>query len=181
MDLVSDYEASNLSTEYCATEFNRRLKKANCLHVRPFDSMAARFEVVTGVNNAVNKGGNSQVVHLNVDDRSRRCTCENFQGTVIPCSHAIACCQFLGMEAKVFINPHAALRECYKSGFEPLGDMRYWPKYHGPYLHVASFYAMRWIDAMEGFLPSAAFVIKLDTMQRPIQIKVRLNPNHHRP
>ena len=77
------------------------------------------------------KGNNTQVVSL----QNRTCECGKFQGTKMPCSHAIAACLHVNIDMWRYVDKCYKLSEalnCYSiEYFKLLVNKDYWPQYDG--------------------------------------------------
>jgi hypothetical protein len=121
-------------TPHCMAVIRERTIKANKHSVaNTFDRSRGIFEVNTAYDHRRRKGGNLQVVTLS----ELKCTCGKFQGTKIPCSHAIAACMTVAVDYYQYVDSSYTLEQnlaCYQSFFQPVGHPDYWPDIEGPSL-----------------------------------------------
>ncbi|RYR22573.1 hypothetical protein Ahy_B03g067871 [Arachis hypogaea] len=84
---------------------------------RPYWSAAQTYEVVNGLNKFA------------VDFSAHECSCRKWQLSGIPCTHAISCINFKGLDIDAFVDDcykKAAYVKCYDSVINPLNGQDLW-------------------------------------------------------
>ena len=99
-----------------------RSQKAVAHTVQVFDHRTGLFQIKTKNLKSRHKSNNTQEVSL----ANLTCECGKFQGTKMPCSHAIAACMHVNVDIWRYVDKCYKLSEalsCYSSSyFKPLAN-----------------------------------------------------------
>lgn len=125
--------SGRIFSKFAMDKYNTWRMKARRHEVVEFERMTGVYEVRTPLNPTSPYKGNHR--HT-VDFSAGTCTCNKMQQWRIPCSHVIAVCSKMAMDATQFIGYVWRLDSniaMYSSvPFVPLHDKSYWPPYEGP-------------------------------------------------
>ncbi|CAL1383671.1 unnamed protein product [Linum trigynum] len=125
-------------TKTCEDLIKGWAQKAVGHSVTGVDRRQGIYVVRTPPNNSNMTGSNILTVHFDNNNRVGFCTCGKFQGHKIPCSHAIAVCNRMGVNPYRFVNDIYKLERvlaCYGTSFTPLDEPKGWKKHNGSTLH----------------------------------------------
>jgi hypothetical protein len=118
--LLEQQNSGHVFTQACRQILQDNAVAANGHRVKSFDTQNIICEIQT------RSSRQKQVVKL----LEGTCTCGKFQDMRIPCSHAIAACQYRSIDFNNFVDSYYTLDrclKCYQFMFHPLGHPDYWP------------------------------------------------------